>query len=96
MGMKFLHLPKSKQFNMVTRFYDPEKEAMKERQERINQELGLEQESPLSYGSNIKGKFRTSGKHYTSKTLDEARQKSNMRLIYLLIILCALFYFFLK
>lgn len=94
--MKFLHLPKSKQFKMVTRFYDPQKEAMKERQDRINQELGLEQEKPISYGSNIKGKFRTSGRHRSSKSLEEARRKSNMRLIYILIILCALFYFFLK
>ncbi|HLN74076.1 MAG: hypothetical protein ACM3O8_04040 [Methylococcaceae bacterium] len=96
MGMKFLHLPKSKQFKMVTRYYDPQKEAMRERQERINQELGLEQEQPISYGANIKGKFRQSGKHHSGKTLEEARRKSNMRLIYILIILCALFYFFLK
>jgi hypothetical protein len=81
---------------MVTRFYDPQKEAMKERQERINQELGLEAERPVSYGANIKGKFRTSSKRYNSKTLAEARRKSNMRLIYIIIILCALFYFFLR
>ena len=96
MGMKFLHLPKSKQFKIVTRFYDPQKEAMKERQERINHELGHVEGNAVSYGANIKGKFRTSGKRINSKTLAEARRKSNMRLIYILIILCALFYFFLK
>lgn len=96
MGMKFLHLPKSKQFKIVTRFYDPQKEAMKERQERINHELGLDDGKTISYGSNIRGKFRTSNKRYNSKTLAEARRKSNMRLIYILIILCALFYFFLR
>lgn len=96
MGMKFLHLPKSKQFKMVTRFYDPQKEAMKERQERIEHELGLDEGKTPLYGANIKGKFRTSGKRHNSKTLAEARRKSNMRLIYIIIILLALFYFLLN
>lgn len=96
MGMKLSPLPKSKQFKLVTRFYDPQKEAMKEREERINRELGMEEGKAVSYGANIKGKFRRSGKHFKSKTVAEARSKSNMRLIYIIILLCALFYFFLK
>jgi hypothetical protein len=94
MGLKFLHLPKSKQFEMVTRYYDPQHEAMREDQEHTK--AGLEEKKPISYEANIKGKFRTSGNHYNSRMLKQAGQKSNIRLIYILIILCALFYFFLK
>ena len=98
MGMKFINLPKSRQFNIVTRFYDPQKEAMKEREERIKREL--EQNDPdrpiSSYSAGIKGKFRNAGKFGNSKTFAEARKKSNMRLIYIVIILTALLYFFLK
>lgn len=94
MGLKFLHLPKSKQFEMVTRYYDPQQEPVREGHEHSKPDL--EEGKPISYEANIKGKFRTSGNHYNSKMLKEAHQKSNMRLIYLLIILCALFYFFLK
>jgi hypothetical protein len=95
MGM--LNLPKSRQFRIVTRFYDPQKEAMHEREERIKRELGLVEEGSTVYqGEGIRGKFRSAGKRVNSKTVAEARKKSNLRLIYILIILCALFYFFLK
>lgn len=99
MGMKFLNLPKSKQFKIVTRFYDPQKEAMQEREERIKREMGEAEEEGRtisSYSAGIKGQFRNAGKRVSSKTVEEARKKSNMRLIYILIILSALVYFFLK
>lgn len=98
MGMKFLNLPKSKQFKIGTRFYDPQKEAMKEREERIKREMGQNngEGTISSYSAGIKGKFRNAGKHVNSKTVAEARRKSNMRLIYIVIILSALVYFFLK
>jgi len=98
MGMKFLNLPKSKQFRIVTRFYDPQKEAMQEREERIRRELNETdgERTISSYSAGIKGKFRNSGKRINSKTVAEARRKSNMRLIYILIILFALVYFFFK
>ena len=95
MGM--LNLPKSRQFKITTRFYDPQKEAMQEREERIKRELGLIEEGKTVYhGEGIRGKFRGAGKRVNSKTVADARKKSNMRLIYILIILMALFYFFLK
>jgi len=97
MGMKFINLPKSRQFNIVTRFYDPQKEAMKEREERIRRELegNKEGEPDFHYGAGIKGSFRNAGK-INSKTLEEVRRKSNKRLLYILVILIALLYFFLK
>ncbi len=98
MGIKFMNLPKARQFNIVTRFYDPQKEAMKEREERIRR--GLAQDNPegssFSYHADIKGKFRSAGKFVNNKTVAEARRKSNMRLIYIVTLLTALVYFFLK
>lgn len=98
MGMKFLNLPKARQFNIGTRFYDPQKEAMKEREERIKRELEQNNGKDVSslYKSGIKGQFRNSGKLMNSKTVSEARRKSNMRLLYIIILLLALFYILLK
>lgn len=97
MGMKFLHLPRAKQFNIGTRFYDPQKEAMKEREERIKRELGQQTADgeTFHYGAGIKGQFRNSINRH-SKTVSDARRKSNMRLIYIIIILSVLFYILLK
>ncbi len=94
--MKFLHLPKNKQFNMGTRFYDPQKEAMKEREDRIRREMGEPgSEGTGHFGSGIKGQFRSSVNR-NSKTVSDARRKSNMRLLYIIIILSLVFYILLK
>lgn len=98
MKMKFIHVPKAKQFHIGTRFYDPQKEAMKEREERIKRELELQNTEGVSavYGAGIKGQFRQAGKLMNSKTVAEARRKSNMRLLYIIIFLSVLFYLLLK
>lgn len=95
--MKFFSLPKAKRFNIVTRFYDPRKEAMKEREERIRRELekGNEADVKFVYGSSIRGSFRAAAKT-NSRTAVEARRKSNLRLLYIIIILSLLVYLFLK
>lgn len=97
MALKFVNLPKSKQFNIGTRFYDPRKEAMKEREERIKKELesGRKDDIKFSYAAGIKGSFRDAAKR-NSRTVSEARRKSNMRLLYIIIILSILFYIILK
>ena len=98
MGMKFVYLPKSKPFNIVTRFYDPQKEAMQEREGQIKKDTGEAEEARTisSYSAGIKGQFRKAGQRVGSKTVAEVRSKSNMRLIYIVVILFALVYFFLK
>jgi hypothetical protein len=96
MGLRFFHLPKHKQFNMPYRFYDPDKERMQEREERIRQELELEKSGESGgYHANIKGQFR-SATHKRSRTIDEARRNMNRRLLYIIIILAILFYLLLK
>lgn len=97
--MKFVNLPKSKQFKITTRFYDERKEAMREREERYRREMEENNgEATSSYATGIKGSFRTVGKKGfgADRTLAEARRKSNLRLLYILIILLALVYFILR
>jgi len=97
MGMKFMNLPRSKPFHIGTRFYDPQKEAMKEREERIKREMGQEtDETTPHYGIGIKGGFRKANKNMNSRTVLEARKKSNMRLLYIIVVLLALLYFLMK
>ncbi len=99
MGMRFVNLPKSKQFRITTRFYDERKEAMREREERYRREMEENNgEATSSYAFGIKGSFRTAGRKGVvgDRTLADARRKSNMRLLYILIVLLALLYFIMK
>jgi hypothetical protein len=97
MALKFLHTPKPKQFNFGYRFYDPQKEAMKEREERIRRELAIDDNENTGgyYRAGIKGQFRKAAVR-PSKTSAAAIRKSNMRLVYIVIILSILFYILLK
>lgn len=92
---KLFNLPGTKQFHITTRFYDPQKEAMKEREERLRRELEGETDAEFHYGAGIKGSFRKAGRA-KSKTLEDARRKSNKRILYILVALLALLYLFLK
>jgi hypothetical protein len=97
MGMKFVNLPKAKRFHITTRFYDERKEAMREREERIRRETAENNGEPVSsYGASIKGSFRTAGTRVNSRTIADARRKSNMRLLYIIIILLGILYFLMK
>lgn len=93
---RFFHLPKSKQFNINPRFYDPDREEREERERRIKEELGIfdeKKDDNKPYKPNIKGQFRAmQGGHL--KTSAQARKKSNTRLIVLILILSIIFYLF--
>lgn len=92
----FFHTPRSKQFNMRPRFYDPDKEAREDRERRIKEELGIVDEKEKSnrpFRPNIKGQFRnTDG--WQSKSSEDARRAQNKRLIILFLILALVFYLF--
>ena len=65
--MKFLSVftktPTHQRFNYTPRYYDPQKEEMKEREARIRRELKLEQEKgPGDYRSRISGSFQAARK----------------------------------
>lgn len=56
LGLKIFHTPKPRGFNHVNIYYDPEKEAREERENRVNKELGIQQEE---FKTSIKrGSFR--------------------------------------
>ncbi|WP_372774857.1 hypothetical protein [Mangrovibacterium sp.] len=94
---KFFHTPKSRRFNITTRYYDPDKEKMENREERIKAELGLNEKKDWDpkRRANIRGQFRQS-MGSGSKTAEDARKKSNTRLIFLVLILTLAVYLILK
>lgn len=93
---KFFYTPRSKQFNLRPRFYDPDKEAREDRERRIKEELGIVDEKEKSnrpFRPNVKGQFRnTDG--WQSRTSEDARRAQNKRLIILFLILALVFYLF--
>lgn len=90
MGMiSMFRIPRTKQFNYTPIFYDPHKEALKEREQQIKQELGLADET-VPRISNIKGKFRSQ-----MKRNQNVKSASNMRLyIIIAILIVAAYYLF--
>ncbi|KAF0237240.1 MAG: hypothetical protein FD181_2074 [Prolixibacteraceae bacterium] len=93
---RFFYTPKSKQFNIRPRFYDPDKEDREERERRIKEELGIPAEKKddrKNYRPRVKGQFRNHD-GWQAKSSDEARKAQNKRLIYLFIILALIFYLF--
>lgn len=95
---KFFHTPKARRFEITTRYYDPEKEEMKDREDRIKKELGIEEEKkPIdpNYRANLHGQFRR-GMGDMSKTVADERRKMNTRLIILILILSLAFYLMFK
>ena len=94
---KFFHTPRAKRFHITTRYYDPDKEEMKDREQRIKAEMGISEKKEVgaNYKPNIRGQFRGAMGGY-SKTAEEARKKANTRLIILIVILALAFYLILK
>lgn len=89
MAIRIFHIPKNKKFNYKPRFYDEQKEDLENRIEQIKREMG-KSDMPIdeTYKPNIKGRFRS-----TSRRTSEDKQKSNLRLIFILFLLALLAYF---
>lgn len=96
--MKFFHLPKGKKFSIPNRFYDPRKEAMKDREARMKAELGLDKDEDgirdSGYRSSVKGSFRKGMKG--GSFANKERAKSNFRLFLIIAALAILAYVLLK
>ena len=89
---KFFHTPSPKKFYITPRFYDPDKEERENREKRIREELGLENEKRTEgqpFRPNIKGQFRNSN-NWKGDTR-EAIKSQRRRLTYLIIILMVIF-----
>jgi hypothetical protein len=97
MALKFFHLQKAKKFHVPYRFYDPDKEDRDDREMRIKQELGIpiEVDPDKPYTPTLKGQFRQAlGR--SSKSAEDSRRNSNVRLITLIVILSLVMYLFLR
>lgn len=95
MALKFFHLQKAKKFHVPYRFHDPDKEERDDREMRIKQELGIriEVDPDKPYRPNLKGQFRQAAGR-ASKSVQDSRRSSNIRLIILILILSFVVYFF--
>ncbi len=90
MGMiNLFRTPKPKQFKYRPIFYDPAKEELKKREQQIKQELGLADENTPRI-SLIKGQMRG---YYNRKVRTARDGKTNLRLVVIIIILCAIAYY---
>lgn len=91
---KFFETPKPKKFHIEPRYWDPKKEEREARQRRINEELGIVNEGEFKPHI-TKGEFRR-GFSKGRWPHDRQRKRSNTRLLILIILIAALFYFILK
>lgn len=97
--MKFLSLftkaPNYQRFNYTPRFYDPQKEEMKERELRIKRDLELERgnawEESQAYKSRIAGSFQAARRR--SKSTSDTLQSNLLRFGVLLFIVLFLIAF---
>lgn len=90
MGMiSFFKTPNPKRFGYSPVFYDAQKEALKEREKQIRQEMGLTSEDDQRV-SLIKGQFR---RHFESKKRQKSGNNRNLRLVVIFTILCLLSYY---
>jgi len=85
---RFIKLQGHKQFSYSPRYWDPEKEARKERIRQIKQEMGVEVPMDPNRSTIKRGSFRTVGK----KAKVKASRTSNIRLLVILAILLLLAY----
>ncbi|MDX9769867.1 MAG: hypothetical protein RBT19_05860 [Tenuifilaceae bacterium] len=92
MGMiTFFKTPKPKRFDYTPQYYDARKEALKERERQIKQEMG-EADEDAPRVSLIRGQMR---RQYEQKIKGRANRGSGLRLFVIFIILCLLAYYLL-
>lgn len=88
----FFKKPEHKRFNIQPRYWDPAKDEREDRERRIRAELGLKDENE-QYIPNIKGRMKSELRHGRANSGTE-RNKSNMRLLVIFILLSAAAYLY--
>lgn len=93
--MGFFNMRSPRKFNHRPIFYDPDKEALEKRVEKVKREIGMADEK--DYKPDIKGSFIDQTSHLRKK-IDKDSQKParsrNIRLAVVLVVLLILFYYF--
>ena len=87
--ISFFRTPKSRKFDYSPVFYDERKEALKERERQIRQEMGLSDDDTQRV-SVLKGQFR---KQHQSKKTQKSGKDRNIRLATIIVILFLLSYY---
>jgi len=97
MRFTFIKTPRHRKFNYDPIYYDPEKEERESRRRQIRQEMGMsvDEEKGRGYTERIRGGMRKRIKSHFDVSRTE-RKKSNLRLIIILMVLMALFYYLLN
>ena len=97
MRFTFIKTPRHRKFNYDPIYYDPEKEEREARRRQIRQEMGMsvDEEKGRGYTERIRGGMRKRIKSHFDVSRTE-RKKSNLRLIIILMVLMALFYYLLN
>jgi hypothetical protein len=90
MGMiSLFRTPRPKQFKYTPIFWDPNKEALKLREQQIKQEMGIADEDRPRV-SLIRGQMRG---YYERKVKGNRSAKSSLRLVVILVILSLIAYY---
>jgi len=99
--LSFYNMPKPRQFDHQPIYYNPKKEALEKRIQKVKRELGKEELDIEDYKESIRGSF-SEGTTHLRRSMERgndlsSRDKKNMRLLFILaILLFALFFFFLR
>lgn len=86
-GFKLFSLPKPRGFNYTPRYYNEQKEEMKEREIRVKKELGIKDENEV-FVSSIRGQFQRARTRKVSQN-----KKSSIRFLMILFILLLIAYY---
>ncbi|WP_372754814.1 hypothetical protein [Labilibaculum sp.] len=89
----FFNKPEHKRFNIQPRYWDPAKEEREDRERRIRAEMGLKDENE-QYIPNIKGRMKSELRHGKFDS-NGARNKSNIRLLLIFVLLSFAAYIYL-
>ena len=93
----FYNVRKPRQFEHKPIYWDPHKEAMEERVQKIKREIGMEEEDLTQYRPHIKGTF-VEGTSHLKKSLDKGddnrvRKYRNIKLIVAVVVLAVLYWY---
>jgi len=91
MAGRFIRLPKHRSYNVSSRYYDEQKELMEERRKRLQKEIEEEQKiaQDPDYEHHLRGHMRG-----MFKERQKISRQSNLRVILVLLALCAIVYLF--
>lgn len=90
-GFGFGKRPKPRKFDFIPRYYDPQKEALEEKLSRYKDDMSAEEKAKHRIKSGLRNKYYGDPQFRSSQV-----KKSNLRLVYIIIILIFVTYLILS